>query len=50
MALNVTNIPILWTDPTDWMRNVVKVSGNFVYRNVIVDDDDQRLIDLFLKR
>ncbi len=41
---------IFWTDPTDWMRNVVKRPGQFVYRNVIVDDDDQRLVSRFLKR
>lgn len=41
---------ILWTDPTDWMRNVVKLPGAYVYRNVIADDDDTRLISLFLKR
>ena len=41
---------ILWTDPTDWMRNTVKLTGGYVYRNIVVDDDDRRLIDLFLAR
>lgn len=40
---------LLWTDPTDWMRNVIKVPGEYVYRQVIYDDDSERLITLFLK-
>jgi len=50
LALQTPKIPVMWSDPTDWMRNVVKLPGNYVYRNVVVDDDDRRLIDLFLKR
>lgn len=38
---------IFWTDPTDWMRNVVKLEGGYVYRNVN-DDAEDRLIDRFL--
>lgn len=38
---------IFWTDPTDWMRNIVKREGGYVYRNVN-DDAEDRLIDRFL--
>jgi hypothetical protein len=38
---------ILWTDPADWMRNVVKLDGGYVYRNVN-DDAEGRLLDRFL--
>jgi hypothetical protein len=24
---------VIWTDPTDWMRNVVHLAGDFVYRS-----------------
>ncbi len=41
---------LLWTDPTDWMRNVVAVKGGYVYRNVIADDDSRRLVEMFLAR
>jgi hypothetical protein len=40
---------LLWSDPTDWMRNTIKLSGGYVYRNVIVDDDSERLIREFLR-
>jgi hypothetical protein len=40
---------ILWTDPTDWMRNVVKLEGGYVYRNVNAEDD-QRIFTTFLGR
>lgn len=40
---------LYWTDPTDWMRNVVTLPGTYRYRNVIVDDDDRRLIEEFLR-
>jgi len=40
---------LMWSDPTDWMRNTVKLDGGYVYRNVIVDDDNERLIREFLR-
>jgi hypothetical protein len=39
---------ILWTDPTDWMRNVIKLEGGYVYRNVN-EDAEARLLDRFLR-
>jgi hypothetical protein len=39
---------ILWTDPTDWARNVVKADGEFIYRNVN-DDAEASLLDRFLQ-
>jgi hypothetical protein len=44
----VPGAKIFWTDPTDWMRNVVKLDGGYVYRNVN-DDGEGRLLDRFLR-
>jgi hypothetical protein len=38
---------ILWSDPTDWMRNAVFVPGNFYYRHF--EEGDGALQQAFLK-
>jgi hypothetical protein len=42
------SVRLLWSDPADWMRNVIKLPGAFRYRNVTVDEDDSQLIRDFL--
>jgi hypothetical protein len=47
--------PVLWTDPTNWMRRVVPLGGSFMYRYVLGDttdlakEQDDNFIDEFLR-
>jgi hypothetical protein len=36
------NRPVLWTDPTNWMRRVVALGPPFRYRYVLGDTTDFR--------
>jgi dienelactone hydrolase len=40
---------LVWSDPTDWMRNIVVRPGDFQYRSISGDDEDARLIALLLR-
>ena len=38
---------VIWTDPTDWMENVVPIAGEFRYRGF--EEGDERIVEEWLR-